>query len=230
MNDSIYKIFQQKYLPYITAYFAKFSLKLILYTCRFRVDGLEQFHQIASKKKCILMLWHNRLALVAEILYRYAPQFLYAAFVSNSRDGKSLDVLAKSYSIGKTIRVPHNAKHKALRKMINHLKYSKEIVIVIPDGPKGPRYEVKPGIAVAAKESKACIVPLTWSSTKFWQLNTWDKMILPKPFSTIVVSLGTPIKLSREDKQDLETESHYLKTVLSNLEKCTCQQVDTWPN
>lgn len=219
MNEMPLKKVKKRFLSYLIAYSAKFLLRILLCTCQFEVRGLEEFIQVARKQKCILMLWHNRLALVAEILEKFAPYFCYVAFVSNSRDGEPLAILANSYKIGKTIRVPHDARHKALRKMINHLKHGKEIVIITPDGPKGPRYKVKPGVAMAARESQAKIIPLTWTSNRFWQLKTWDKLLLPKPFSKIVIDLGNPISFEKEAPFDLDQASNDLQNSLSALEQ-----------
>ena len=164
---------------------------------------MDRFVKLASQEKCILMLWHNRLAIVAEVLHKHAPQFIYTALISNSRDGDPLAIMAHSYKSGKSIRVPHNARHKALKRVIESLKKSHEVIVITPDGPRGPHYKVKPGTALAAKEASATIIPFTWSSDRFWELKTWDKMRLPKPFSSIKVVLGEPIKALRESQEDL---------------------------
>ncbi|HRD56379.1 MAG TPA: DUF374 domain-containing protein, partial [Parachlamydiaceae bacterium] len=113
----------------------------------------------------------------------------------------------------------HDARHKALRKMINYLKHGREIVIITPDGPKGPRYQVKPGVALAARESQAKIIPFTWTASRFWQLKTWDKLLLPKPFSKIVIDLGNPISFEKDQAFDLSQASAYLQTSLTSLDK-----------
>lgn len=209
---------------------SKFVIRSILSTCKFEIAGFDQFNAAAKEKKCILMVWHNRLALVAEILNRYAPQNGYAAVVSNSRDAEPLALLASSYK-GKTIRVSHDARYQALRRMMNHLKQKSDVIIITPDGPRGPRYEVKPGIAVAAKQSKAHIFPMAWSATKFWQLGTWDKMILPKPFSKITVTIGEPVQVN--DESDLPSATSFLEGILRETVNTTCVKLTKdstlWP-
>lgn len=202
-------------LSYFYAYTGKFFIRLLLWTCRIEVKGIEQFVSLASKERCILMLWHNRLALVSEILNRYAPQFIYSAFISKSRDGDPLAVLAHSYKIGKVIRVPHDARHQALKKVILSLKNSREIIVITPDGPRGPCYQVKPGIALAAKEADAAIVPFSWTADRYWELKTWDKFRLPKPWSKIVVNIGQPIRTNEEEIQEL---THRLQQTLQSID------------
>lgn len=207
------------------AYTGKVLLRLLTMTCRFEIYGLDSFNEAVKEKKCILMIWHNRLLLVTEILRKYASQHTYAALISSSGDGELLNILARSYSFGRTIRVPHNAKYQALKKMIYQLKHREEIIVVTPDGPKGPRYEVKPGIAAAAKKVPTYIIPFTWSSSRFWQLGTWDRLIVPKPFSTIIVTFGKPISISENLDSNLEEDSQMLKHSLNHLERAACGAV-----
>jgi lysophospholipid acyltransferase (LPLAT)-like uncharacterized protein len=224
--------FLHKINPYLIAYCGKFILRAIVVTCKFKAEGVSQFRKEAKKGKSILMLWHNRLPLVAEILNKYAPDFTYAGFISNSRDGESMAILTNSYKGGRTIRVPHDTRAHALNRMISRLKYSQEIIVITPDGPRGPRYKIKPGMALAAKEASAKIIPLSWSSSKFWQINSWDKMIFPKPFSTIHFSFGEPIDLENKAlSEDEETE--LLQNTFLEHDKKICSSItqdqNLWP-
>ncbi len=203
-------------VSYFLAFAAKYLIKSLLFTCRISIEGLESFVSSVSKERCIIMLWHNRLALVPEILYRYAPQFTYTALISKSRDGDALAILTHSYSIGKTLRVPHNARHIALKKLIDSLKTKGEVIVMTPDGPRGPRYVVKPGIALAAQEAEATLIPFSWTADRYWEFNTWDRFRLPKPFSRIRVELGLPFKIEASNQSD-DTNS-LLYTLANSLD------------
>lgn len=210
------KAFKRKVFSFFIAYVAKYLLRLILMTCNIEVRGLETFKKTISCQKSILMLWHNRLSIVSEILFKLDPHTVFAAFISKSRDGDPLAVLANSYKTGKAIRVPHDRKHQALKTVIDTLKNKNEVIIMTPDGPRGPRYEVKPGIAMAAIETEATVIPFTWVSSKFWQLKSWDRLIFPKPFSTLIVTFGDPLELC---KNSLKENQEMLKTELLNIEE-----------
>jgi lysophospholipid acyltransferase (LPLAT)-like uncharacterized protein len=210
--------FKRRWLSYPIAYLSKFSIRLLLRTCRIEITGLGQFIDIASKERCILMLWHNRIGIVSEILYQYAPQFIYSAFISQSRDGEPLAILAKSYPSGRAIRVSHNARHQALKEAIDHLKHERNVIIFTPDGPKGPKYEVKPGIAFAAKEVDALIIPFSWQANAYWEFNTWDRFRLPKPFSRIQVTWGNPLSIAEEEIHNLDILRDRLRDSLVNIE------------
>lgn len=195
---------KQKVRPKLIAYTAKFLMRLVMMTCRYETKGLAHFIKAAQEKKCILCVWHNRVALIPEIMSRLAPQFHYAGFVSNSRDGEIIAAITESYAIGNTIRVAHDARADALKKMIAHLKYSSEILVVTPDGPKGPVYEVKPGVAIAAFKSAAKVVPMCWKPSRYFRIRSWDKMIFPKPFSLIEVTFGEAVSLQSEEPEAVQ--------------------------
>lgn len=179
--------------PWLLVRLYKLFIGSLMATCKVRVKGLDTFIQTASNGKCALILWHDKLGIAAALLKKYAPQLQYLAVVSNSRDGRILGQLATSYQQCGALFVPHNARDIALRQMTTALKDGRLILIVTPDGPRGPKYRLKPGIAVAAINTGAAVVPLSWSSSRSWQLPTWDKMSFPKPFSTIDVNFGAPL-------------------------------------
>jgi lysophospholipid acyltransferase (LPLAT)-like uncharacterized protein len=183
-------------LPFLAVKVGQRLLHLLLWTCKWKIEGLEYFKETAKNEKCILMLWHNRLALAPFILTRFAPEFIYAAFISNSRDGELISAIVHSYKNGRTIRVPHNARHEALRELIMHLKEKKDVIVITPDGPRGPLYKLKQGAALAALETSAQTVSLNWSAKKYWEFGSWDKLRIPKPFTTIRVHFEKSIILN----------------------------------
>lgn len=229
----VWKTIKHKIFPKMVAYTGKYSLKLLLKTCRFEFDGLDTFKELGSKERCIVGLWHNRLILAAEILTTYAPDFQYAALISQSRDGEILSTIAESYSVGRSIRIPHDAKLAALNKAINHIRYAKEIIVVTPDGPRGPRYKIKAGLVHTAKTTGAHIVPMSWTPNKFWQLGSWDKMIFPKPFSTIHVVFGASIILEKTEGSPTDEEIGLVEEKLNVTNDKSCANMSDdrslWP-
>lgn len=210
---------RKRWTSWFLMYAGRILIHLIMKTCRVKIIGAHEFKETVSKGPCILMLWHNRLAPMAHLLSRIAPQFTYGAVVSNSRDGELLANLVSAYPQGKTIRVVHNAKHKALREVIQHLNEEKTVVVMTPDGPRGPRYRIKPGIVLAAKSTSAQIVPLSWSASRFWQLKTWDKFLIPKPFSRIILTFGPAQLLPADANFTLDECTSKLESTMNVLDK-----------
>lgn len=207
----------QQFFPFLVSTLGQGLIWMLLCTCRWQIRGLTDFIEKAKKEKCILMLWHNRLALVPMILFRNAPQFIYSAFVSKSRDGDLISSVVHSYKAGRTIRVSHNARHEALRELIRHLEEKREVVIITPDGPRGPCYKVKPGIALAAIETEAYIIPLNWTASRFWELGTWDGLRIPKPFSKIDVTFGNAILMQKQAGFTVEKGQEFLQNIMNQI-------------
>lgn len=173
-------------------------LWLLLKTCKYTVSGGETLQSTAKSGSTIIMLWHKHLPLIGPSILAAGPKLSYCAFISNSKDGDIAAEYTTSYSIGSTIRVPHDSREAALKTLISRLKMKRDVAIITPDGPRGPRHKIKPGTAIAAKETNASIIPFTWTSDKYWELKSWDKMQIPKPFSTIHATFGTPVTLNKE--------------------------------
>ena len=74
---------------------------------------------------------------------------------------------------------------------------------LVADAPRGPRFVSKPGIIYLAKRTGIPIIPVIWSADRFWKLQSWDRTIIPKPFSQLVAIfaddyLRVPVEASRE--------------------------------
>lgn len=206
--------FKRFILPYPLGYIGKYSMKLILSTCKIEVSGLHHLEQTVGNKT-ILAVWHNRISIICEFFQRYLPKRDYAAFLSKSRDGEPIARVLALYPCTTSIRVSHAMRHQALHAAINYLNTENGLLIFTPDGPKGPRYKVKPGIVHAAKETAASVIAFSWEADRFWEFKTWDKFRIPKPFSTIKIILSSPLQL--DPGLDRELASAYLEQALNDL-------------
>ena len=90
---------------------------------------------------------------------------------------------------------------EALLQLKNLIREGNHIGIT-PDGPKGPCYSAKPGVVSLASSTGAPVCPVAYSASRYFQFGSWDKMILPKPFSKVVFVMGEllfiPASLSEE--------------------------------
>ena len=71
-----------------------------------------------------------------------------------------------------------------------------------PDGPRGPRYVLQKGVVGLARRAGVPIVPLTFSAPGAIEFKSWDRMKLPRPFSTVTIYAGTPIWIRREETDE----------------------------
>ncbi len=139
--------------------------------------------------------------------------FSYAALVSGHRDGEILSSIIHSYPNAHAIRSSPKTRYQALREVIRYVQ-NQHIVIITPDGPRGPQYEIKPGIAIAALETQACVIPLNWEAKKYWEFKTWDRQRFPKPFTTIRVCFASPIRFDQSPPPSIEEAKKILRQAL----------------
>jgi lysophospholipid acyltransferase (LPLAT)-like uncharacterized protein len=182
--------------------------KLIALTCRFNVEGFEQAIQHFQSSPCILAFWHNRLLFAPYILNRFTPKNPYFGVVSHSKDADILAEAIKSFPHGSVLRVPHNKRHIALRQILDILN-THTILLITPDGPRGPKYKIKPGTLYVAKKTGAKLIPFSWTSSRSWKLKTWDHLEIPKPFSKITCFMGPP-----QDPNDTEGLESYMMELI----------------
>jgi len=95
-------------------------------------------------------------------------------------------------------------------KMIRAVREGWDLGITV-DGPRGPRQRVKGGVLAVSRKTGAWIVPVCVAYASAWKLRTWDEMLVPKPFSRVVVRYGAPFQVPVDADEEafrvrLETE------------------------
>ena len=103
--------------------------------------------------------------------------------------------------------------------MIKELKSGGELIIV-PDGPRGPAREMKPGAVKLAKETGAFLVPFTFSSSRRKSLKSWDAFLIPRPFTRFVAIYGKPFTVeSSLSDQELDKKNREVEAYMKELDR-----------
>jgi hypothetical protein len=137
--------------------------------------------------------WHGRLLMMPclESIHKENKRKM-SFLVSPHRDGqiigKALERFGYRAILGSSTRRGFSAFHQMLKAQKDGYD-----VIVVPDGPRGPRHQVQIGIIELAKLTGSPIVPLSFSASKRKIFNTWDRFLLPYPFSKGVFIWGEPV-------------------------------------
>lgn len=143
---------------------------------------------VGRGERIIVAFWHGRL-LMMPFLYPGHPR---AILISQHRDGEYISRIAQRLGSSVIRGSATRGGVRAFKEMLKALKNGSHIVIT-PDGPKGPREEVKFGVIELAKRSGAPIVPVSFSASRRRLLKSWDAFLLPLPFSRAVYVWGEPI-------------------------------------
>ena len=166
-------------------------------TIRFKfIDSDSKSMIIQNTEPVIITLWHNRLFLAGEWQRRFRSGRKCFGLISGSRDGAWLEAFYGWTGIHAIRGSSNRGGSKAIRDLVRTLKSGNDIGIT-PDGSKGPIYEAKPGVILIGKLANAPLLLLGFEYGWHIKLNSWDKFVIPLPFSKVKV------KVNIMDPQDL---------------------------
>ncbi|MDA8124437.1 MAG: lysophospholipid acyltransferase family protein [Deltaproteobacteria bacterium] len=166
-------------------------LRLYFSLIRIRTEGEEEVKaHLRAGNKAIAALWHQRILICLGYARRFA-EFAPAVMISRSRDGEMIADVYRRLNFRPVRGSSSRGGREALAQMIADLADHPFAVHVV-DGPQGPRGVVKAGLVSMAQLSGAPIVPVSISVNRAWVLNSWDRFLIPKPFSTVFVRWGEP--------------------------------------
>lgn len=169
-------------------------LRLYLVTVRLRIFREEElFDHLRRGKKGIAALWHQRISLVIGYARRFG-EFTPVAMISQSRDGDIIADVARRLNFRPVRGSSSRGGREALAAVVAELSTHPMAAHAV-DGPRGPRGLLKAGIIRMAQLSGAPIIPVYISVNRAWILRSWDRFLLPKPFSTIWIRWDEPISV-----------------------------------
>jgi lysophospholipid acyltransferase (LPLAT)-like uncharacterized protein len=175
------------FVPFIGSLLIRF-----LYTTNKKV-----FHtpKHITKEPVIFACWHGELLMLPYLYKHYRNPPHAKVLISPHFDGKLISKTIKYFGLETLAGSSDKNPAKVLIQAIRALREGYDIGIT-PDGPKGPRHEVADGIIVMAQKTNAKIVLISIKPSKFWQLNSWDKFVIPKPFGTLHYYASTELDVS----------------------------------
>ena len=211
MKDLVYKIALALF-PILYSICSKCWLS----TCRLTIRGQENIETVQKQGAAIAPFWHYSIIYLFHYLCRYGG----AVLVSASRDGEFVARTAKRYGL-EAIRGSSNRQGaQALKKLLKAIQTGKNIGIVA-DGSQGPARVLQPGAVFLASKTGKPILPMAWAADRYFTFNSWDKTVLPKLFSRIVLRFGNPIYIPPNlDAKGIEEHRHIVeKEMNSNYDR-----------
>ncbi len=183
-------------------------------TLRMRFVNRETPDRLAAEgKNFIYAFWHGRQFL----LFHSHRKTGIVIPASESRDGDIQAGILKRFGFDVVRGSSKRKGERALLGLVDGLRKGKNIALAV-DGPRGPLYEVKQGVAYLAGKLDKPIVPVVTSARRYWILEKiWDKYLLPRPFTTGVVIYGEPITVNGIIEGELEAKRKELETALNGL-------------
>jgi lysophospholipid acyltransferase (LPLAT)-like uncharacterized protein len=176
-------------------------------------DVLDPRHP-KSLRSCLYAFWHEALMLPAHVFGR--PDIKCHVLISRHADGQLIAETAQRLGY-KTIR--GSSSRGGIEAMREIMRTEDSHVAITPDGPRGPRRVVQPGIVFLASRTGLPMIAVGVGYDRPWRAKSWDRFALPKPFHRAVYSFRGPIHVPRDaGREELE---HYRQVFQNTMDGAT---------
>ena len=138
----------------------------------------------------VFLAWHEALL---PLLWHHRSQAI-TLVVSEARDGQYLVDFTSSLGYGAVRGSSTRGAARALLGAVRELQAGGTVAFA-PDGPLGPRRELKPGAIAAAQRGGAVVVPVHAEASRAWRLSSWDRFLIPKPAARVRIIYGRPFEI-----------------------------------
>jgi lysophospholipid acyltransferase (LPLAT)-like uncharacterized protein len=174
-------------------------------------EALERAREIGGPY--IMAFWHSRL-----LLMRFGyPDNRAVVLQSQHRDSRMLGRVMSRFGTGQVWGSTTRGGMRAVREVLRRIRNGNDVAIA-PDGPRGPRRRAQTGTITIARLSGKAIVPMAYSARPSRRMTSWDRLLVPYPFSRAVYVYGEPIVVDRRiDLADQERLRLLLETELNRL-------------
>jgi len=181
----------------------KWFIDALFSTIQISIHGWDKVAPLMNSKRFLFVFWHSRILPVAYTHKGYNA----AIMVSRSKDGEIIAQVIYRQGHEPVRGSSTRGGKEALYYIVDALKSGNRPGVMIPDGPLGPRYKVQHGVIRLAQLTGYPIISVTGSFSHMKVLNSWDRFVIPRPFSRCLILYGNPIYVpsdaSLDQKEDL---------------------------
>ena len=186
----------------------------------------EEFHKQAAAHPggYILSFWHEGLFYLVYHFRNLGMRVL----ISRSKDGEIIARVVECFGYRGVRGSSSRGGAKAAVEAIRILRKGHPLAIT-PDGPRGPRRRLQPGVLTIAAKSGALILPVGVSFEKMWVFESWDRFRVPQPFSRAVLKFEEPIEVPPGlSPEEMEEISRKVESTLSRIVDEADRQCKPW--
>ena len=196
------RLMRQPAISAALSWLAARYIQLVWGTGNWRIENIDIADRlVADGTPFIACFWHGRMLMIPNA-WKYDAKM--SILISHHRDGVFISRTLAHLGIGTIAGSTSRGGAGALVAMVRSLKRG-EYLGITPDGPRGPRMRAAPGAAAAARLSGAVLLPVSYGAARRRVLGSWDRFVVPLPFSRGIVRLGKPIEVPQDaDETALE--------------------------
>ncbi len=204
------------------SFIGRWVFQLLFFLNKVIIHGEENLLNLAKAGKPIMVcVWHGRL-LFPSWYIRFKTTNLHA-IASHHSDAEIMARILKRWGYS-LIRGSTNKGGKAVVLKMAAVFKNGGIVAVTNDGPKGPPRIAKAGSTGLAIKYNVSMVTITGSATKFWQMKSWDRFMLPKPFGRIDIMVSPPLEIATppaNNEEEVKLLSDYMNHYQDEVDRMT---------
>jgi lysophospholipid acyltransferase (LPLAT)-like uncharacterized protein len=204
---------RQRIVLRIIIWLGYWIIRLIGPTLRVSVSYEEGAQQTMEQRPLIGSFWHSCIIPATYICRDLGVRVMS----SNSYDGEYMGRIIRKFGF---IAVKGSSSRNAVRALLGLRRALQEgwTVAFTLDGPRGPRHKVKPGPVALARSSGVPLTMFHAAVDKAWVLNSWDRMMIPRPFSRVLLRFGNLIPVpASATEEDVERYTAELQAALDRV-------------
>jgi lysophospholipid acyltransferase (LPLAT)-like uncharacterized protein len=186
-------------------------------TWTWTIDGAQHYDDLVRANRApILALWHGRI-LPATIFWRDRG---IVAMTSRNFDGEWIARLMAKFGFRAARGSTSRGGSRALVQLRRELRAGHAVAFTV-DGPRGPARVAQRGAVWLAGATGHPVLPFHIDAADAWAARSWDRSLIPKPFTRVAVAIGPPFEVSGTVEETIEGSRQFLESALSTLEaKC----------
>ena len=174
----------------------------------------KKFHFISpvGDEQHVCVCWHGELLMSPQAYRKVHKKHKASAIISSHFDGSLIASTLNLLGIRSLRGSSSKGAKQVLLQAFKSIKSGEEVLIT-PDGPRGPRHHMSDGAIGIALKSKLPVFVMSYKAEKYWQLNSWDKFVIPKPFTKVDFYLQS---ISLEGMELNEAKEYLSKKMLEH--------------
>jgi hypothetical protein len=171
-------------------------------------------HLRRERRPIVFALWHGDML---PLLYQHRDEGV-SVLISEHRDGELIARIAESLGFRTVRGSTTRGASRALIGLTRVLESGHDVAIT-PDGPRGPARSFAPGALIAAHRASAPVIAVGVVVRRAWRLRSWDRFMIPKPFSAVHIAYSNPITLDAMTARDAAKQTTRFEKLMAEMER-----------
>ncbi len=172
-------------------------IRLLYASCKKRFHLPEK----RAKAPALVAFWHGEILMNPFLYKHFMNDMKMSLMISEHFDGELIARTASFFGFGFVRGSSSRGAVKALKESFRRIDNGESLAIT-PDGPRGPRHSVADGVVAIAQKKNLPIVVYRYKASRFWQMKSWDRFVIPKPFARLDFYASEPFYVTGLPKEE----------------------------